>query len=122
MAKKIGAGYKSQNYDKETGQYAKDGASSDSDNECPDKVDLFKEAEEVVSLSKQEWAKYYKKLGEIKAGNAYAEVTDKGNRMVVIDNNLIFDNNSYVSPRVKKIFKFNTEEELTKYLKSRRKK
>lgn len=83
---------------------------------------FFESAEETVNLSKREWAQYYETLGKIKSGNAYAEVTGKGNRMVIVENYLVFDNNCYVSPRVKKILKFNSEDELQDYLKSRRKK
>lgn len=102
MAEKIGAGNKPQNYDEKSGKYGK--------------TDFFKEAEKAVTLSKQEWARYYEKIGEIKANMFTPIFTDKGERIIVLDNKLIVDNNKFEKPKVKLIKTFLSEDDLYDFI------
>ena len=65
-----------------------------------------------VTLTKSQWARYYKTLGEIQAGLYNPMKIPKGGNAILIDNMLIFDNGSFISPRVKTIIKVDDEEML----------
>lgn len=78
---------------------------------------LDKEAVTVVkakdiTLTKSQWARYYKTLGEIQAGLYNPMQTFDGGNAILIDNMLILDNGSFISPRVKTIIKVDDEEML----------
>lgn len=123
MPKKIGAGKEPQDYDKISGKYEKGDTSSDSDNEGSDKVDLFKEAEKAVTLSKQEWARYYLIIGTLKRGEftSSAIVVDKSNRFVLIETEnrcvLAIDNNRFEKCRVKATFSFDNYDRMYEFVK-----
>lgn len=102
MAEKMGAGNKPQNYDEKTGEYAD--------------TDFFKEAEKAVTLSKQEWARYYEKIGEIKAGLLLPRITANGYRVIALDNKVIFDNGKYANPKVYSIKEFKSVDYLNDFL------
>lgn len=79
--------------------------------------ELDKEAVTVVkakdiTLTKSQWARYYKTLGEIQAGLYNPIKTPKGGNAILIDNMLIFDNGSFISPRVKFVFVAKNEQTL----------
>lgn len=65
-----------------------------------------------VTLTKSQWARYYKTLGEIQAGLYNPMKIPKGGNAILIDNMLTFDNGSFISPRVKTIIKVDDEEML----------
>lgn len=65
-----------------------------------------------VTLSKSQWARYYKALGEIQAGLYNPMQTFDGGNAILIDNMLILDNGSFISPKVKSIIKVANEESL----------
>lgn len=79
--------------------------------------ELDKEAVTVVkakdiTLTKSQWARYYKTLGEIQAGLYNPIKIPKGGNAILIDNILIFDNGSFISPKVKSIIRVANEESL----------
>lgn len=65
-----------------------------------------------VTLTKSQWARYYKTLGEIQAGLYNPMQTFDGGNAILIDNMLILDNGSFISPKVKTIIKVANEESL----------
>lgn len=73
-------------------------------------------ADRQVSLSKQEWAQYYKRLGEIKAGLLAKRYSQSGRHYVIVGNKAIFDNDSFVSPHVYEVVEFETEDDLFEWL------
>lgn len=124
MLTKTGAGGKSQEYDERTGRYC-DGKDADRfaereflqeqlarkvEGRAPLKRDIYE------SLSKSEWAEYYKKLGEMKSGTLQTRQNMNGERIVIIDKKIVVDNGKYVSPRVKAVYAFANEERLYDYL------
>jgi hypothetical protein len=69
-----------------------------------------------VTLTKSQWARYYKTLGEIQAGLYNPMQTLDGGNAILIDNMLILDNGSFISPRVKSIIVAKNEQYLLDYL------
>ena len=80
-----------------------------------------------VSLSKQEWARYYATISEIQAGTLRTRKTKSGNRWVILNTDetskgtktpprIILDNGSYVSPRVKNMMTFATDDEMYDFI------
>lgn len=65
-----------------------------------------------VTLTKSQWARYYKTLGEIQAGLYNPMQTFDGGNAILIDNMLILDNGSFIGPKVKTIIKVANEESL----------
>lgn len=83
--------------------------------------ELDKEAVTVVkardiTLTKSQWARYYKTLGEIQAGLYNPMRTLDGGNAILIDNMLILDNGSFISPRIKSIVVAKNEQYLFDYL------
>lgn len=124
MSTKTGAGDKSQKYDEHTGRYD-DGNDADLLAEREFKQEqLVRKAEGRVplkrdiyaSLSKSEWAEYYKKLGEMKSGTLKTRTLGNGTRIVVVNNKMIFDNGKYTKPKVKRVITFESEDALYGYL------
>lgn len=66
---------------------------------------LEKAKRQNVSLSKQEWAQYYKILGDEKHGN-FVFKTKSGQRVVRLENKVIIDNGEFENPRVQKVYEF----------------
>ena len=58
-----------------------------------------------ISLSKQEWAQYYKIIGDEQHGNFVYHIGKIG-RAVRLGNKMIFDNGSFENPKVTKIVEF----------------
>lgn len=69
-----------------------------------------------VTLTKSQWARYYKTLGEIQAGLYNPMKTPKGGNAILIDNMLILDNGSFLHPRIKSIVVAKNEQYLFDYL------
>lgn len=69
-----------------------------------------------VTLTKSQWARYYKTLGEIQAGLYNPMQTLDGGNAILIDNMLILDNGSFISPRVQSIIVAKNEQYLLDYL------
>ncbi len=69
-----------------------------------------------VTLTKSQWARYYKTLGEIQAGLYNPMQTFDGGNAILIDNMLILDNGSFISPKVKSIVVAKDEQCLFDYL------
>lgn len=74
-----------------------------------------------IQLTKQEYARYYEKVGQIKAGLLNAKVANNGQRMIILDNKVIFDNNQFINPRIKYVIEFETEEDLYSFISDRSK-
>ena len=66
-----------------------------------------------ITLTKGQWARYYKTLGEIQAGLYNPMRTPKGGNALRIDNMLIFDNGSFLHPRISRIMIIDNEEMFT---------
>ena len=62
-----------------------------------------------ISLSKQEWAQYYKILGDEQHGD-FVYHTQDGGRAVRLENKLLFDNGSFSTPKVNKMLKFDNND------------
>lgn len=58
-----------------------------------------------ISLSKQEWAQYYKIIGDEQHGD-FVYHTKNNERWVRLEHKLIVDDNEYMSPTVKKVYVF----------------
>lgn len=58
-----------------------------------------------ASLSKQEWAQYYKALGDEKHGN-FVFKTKSGQRVVRLDDKIVIDNGDFENPRIQNIWHF----------------
>ena len=69
-----------------------------------------------VTLTKSQWARYYKTLGEIQAGLYNPMKTLDGGNAILIDNMLIFDNGNFIHPRIKSIVVAKNEQYLFDYL------
>ena len=130
MPTKKGAGGKPQEYDEHTGRFGGggiDNGESGSEGELAEheflQEQLTRKAEGrtplkrdiYASLSKVEWAKYYKALGEMKAGTLRTRYFGNGARIVVVDNKIILDNGKYITPKVKAVLEFETEDKLVDY-------
>lgn len=69
-----------------------------------------------ITLTKSQWARYYKTLGEIQAGLYNPMQTFDGGNAILIDNMLILDNGSFTGPRVKSIIVAKNEQCMLDYL------
>ena len=80
-----------------------------------------------AQLTQSEWRRYYDTIGEMRAGNVRERKTKNGNRWVILNSNelsngtrtptrLILDNGGYISPKVKKILTFDTDDELYDFI------
>lgn len=58
-----------------------------------------------INLSKQEWAQYYKIIGDEQHGD-FVYHTKNNERWVRLEHKLIVDDNEYMSPNVKKVYVF----------------
>lgn len=58
-----------------------------------------------IKLSKQEWAQYYKVIGDEQHGD-FVYHTKNNERWVRLEHKLIVDDNEYMSPTVKKVYVF----------------
>lgn len=58
-----------------------------------------------ISLSKQEWAQYYKALGDEKHGN-FVFKTKSGQRVVRLDDKIVIDNGDFENPRIQNVWHF----------------
>lgn len=58
-----------------------------------------------IKLSKQEWAQYYKIIGDEQHGD-FVYHTKNNERWVRLEHKLIVDDNEYMSPTVKKVYVF----------------
>lgn len=62
-----------------------------------------------IKLSKQEWAQYYKIIGDERHGD-FVYHTQDGGRAVRLENKLLFDNGSFSTPKVNKMLKFDNND------------
>ena len=123
MATKRGAGGEPQYYDEKSGKYG----SGDESALDPKTDKLARKWESRTirdtdgvphdSLTKAEWAEYYKKLGEIKAGTLKARKTKSGERCLLINNKIIASTGTFDSPVVTKVTTFESMEEAAEVLK-----
>ena len=67
-------------------------------------------------VSKQQWARFYEKIGEIKR-NYFVATDEEGNWYIHVDNLLFIAMPKYENPKCKEIYKFSTEQALLDYLK-----
>lgn len=126
MAVKRGAGGEPQYYDENSGKYGSSDSSTDrADKDGKlDRVARKWESRTVSgtdqvsrdSLTKAEWAEYYKKLGEIKAGTLKTRRTKNGGRLIVIDKKVVIDNGKFMNPKVKSVQEFASSELLRIHL------
>ena len=83
--------------------------------------ELAKEAATVVktkdiTLTKGQWARYYKTLGEIQAGLYKPMQTPDGGNAILIDNMLVLDNGSFLQPKIRSIVVAKNEQYMLDYL------
>lgn len=79
------------------------------------KSDTIKKKKSNVSLTKQEWAMWYEKIGEIKR-ECFFHCSPKGCYYLPIKNKLVVTQYNYVSPKVVEIFEFEDENKVHEYL------
>lgn len=58
-----------------------------------------------ISLSKQEWAQYYKIIGDEQHGD-FVYHSDDNERWVRLDHKLVVDDNEYMTPTVKRVYTY----------------
>ncbi len=64
-----------------------------------------------ISLSKQEWAQYYKIIGDERHGD-FVYHTQDGGRAVRLENKIVFDDGDFENPTVKDTYQFANNEEM----------
>ncbi|MBP3495506.1 MAG: hypothetical protein J6K52_04795 [Clostridia bacterium] len=67
-----------------------------------------------VSLSKQEWALWYKAIGEIKRG-MYVP-TKSGKKLIEINNKIVVTSGTYVKPYAEYVLEFDNWEDVEEFL------
>ena len=73
------------------------------------------------TLTKKEFAVWYKKLGEIKRGG-YVDKMSNGNKLIPIGNKIVVTSGTYEKPKAKMVFEFENEERMFDYVNRKRKK
>lgn len=71
----------------------------------------YDEESGTINLSKQEWAKYYKILGDEQHGD-FVYHTHDGGRAVRLENKIVFDNGDFSKPKVNEVLSFVDNESL----------
>lgn len=74
-----------------------------------------KEKRAEASLSKQEFAQYFKILGDEQHGD-FVYRTKSGQRVVRLENKIVIDNGSFENPRVRKVYEFDSNDEMNDIL------
>ena len=69
-----------------------------------------------ISLSKKEWAMWYRALGDIKRGMYVPK--RNGKKLIVIGNKIVFTSGTYTSPRAEKVLEFDDWDDLERFLKN----
>ncbi|HCH92368.1 MAG TPA: hypothetical protein DE061_01555 [Clostridiales bacterium] len=64
-----------------------------------------------IKLSKQEWAQYYKIIGDEQHGD-FVYHTQDGGRAVRLENKIVFDDGNFENPTVKDTYQFASNEEM----------
>ena len=64
-----------------------------------------------INLTKQEWAQYYKTLGDEQHGN-FVYRTKNGGRCVRLQSKIIIDNSDFIAPTVIGVIEFASNDEL----------
>ena len=105
-----GGGGKPVPYDKSTGRYT-DGSSGNGGSK-----------KKSVNLSKQDWARIYQKLGEIKRGGSVIR-TAKGDIVIPLHKmrdgdtvKLVFIGGTYEQPTMKSVFQFADEDDMNDFI------
>lgn len=62
-----------------------------------------------ISLSKQEWAQYYKIIGDEQHGD-FVYHTETNERYVRLESKIVIDDNDFVSPKVKEVIAFDNND------------
>ena len=88
------------------GGKAKDDGEKVSKNELPSSGKSGK-----INLTKQEWAQYYKTLGDEQHGN-FVYRTKNGGRCVRLQSKIIIDNGDFIAPTVIGVIEFASNDEL----------
>ncbi len=88
------------------GGKAKDDGEKASKNELPSSGKSGK-----INLTKQEWAQYYKTLGDEQHGN-FVYRNEDGSRFVRLPNKIVIDNGDFIKPKVIRVLMFPQEEEI----------
>ena len=78
-----------------------------------------------TSLSKQEWALWYKSVAENKALGYWAEETDDGNAILMIENNgkhrIVITGGTFEKPKAKVIYSFSDTAKMLEFIKELKK-
>ena len=64
-----------------------------------------------INLTKQEWAQYYKMLGDEQHGD-FVYRNEDGSRFVRLPNKIVIDNGDFMDPKVMRVLMFPKEEEI----------
>ena len=59
-----------------------------------------------INLSQQEWAQYYKIIGDEQHGDFVYHSDVDGDRYVRLENKIVIDNSDFLSPQVKRVIAF----------------
>lgn len=62
-----------------------------------------------IKLSKQEWAQYYKIIGDEQHGD-FVYHTETNERYVRLESKIVIDDNDFVSPKVKEVIAFDNND------------
>lgn len=62
-----------------------------------------------IELSKQEWAQYYKIIGDEQHGD-FVYHTETNERYVRLESKIVIDDNDFVSPKVKEVIAFDNND------------
>lgn len=98
---------KQQGYDPATGRYGE---------ENQEKLLPHQQKGGKIKMTSQEWALYYKALGDEKRGN-HVYRTDDGYRLIRIEtqysNKIVIDDGGYIGSQIQRVYSFPTSDELS---------
>ena len=118
MAEKKGAGGKPQAYDESTGQYG-NGTSETKYRQNTSYEDIIGENKKST-LTSQEKAMWYERVGGIKRLKHWAPQTKDGCYLIKIENKddhkLVFTSGTYAKPKVEAVYAFDSSDEIDDFI------
>ena len=113
MAKKKGAGDKPQTFDESNGRYTKESKRAEAERIYDTTISTQKAKN---TLTKQEFAIWYQKIGEIKRGFNVAR-NKNGEMLIPIGNKIVITSGTYENPIARRVFLFASDEDVQNGLK-----
>lgn len=68
-----------------------------------------------ISLSKSEWAQYYRIIGDEQHGD-FVYKTNNGQRCVRLEDKIVLDDGSFENPKVQGVYRFNSNDDMNDWL------